>query len=128
MVATEHIGGYCPDCGTHHRVIDSIPARPLRMIEVGSMSDSEDVVLCRAVMGMSGDMAGMDTDEEVTEDIVLATEKSSRVLHLYREHGWVVEAEVEHREDESAKEVAEDVYQDAANMSADAMSAALGGR
>jgi hypothetical protein len=128
MVDTEHIGGYCPNCGTLHRVIESIPARPLRMTEVESMRDSDNVVFCMGVMMMSGGLVGMDTEEDVTEDIVLATEVSTRLLSLYRDHGWVVEVEVEHEEDESAEEVAMDVYRDAATMSSDAMNEAFGGR
>lgn len=128
MVETEHIGGYCPHCGTLHRVIESIPARPLRTSEVRSISESDDIVLCREIMAMSGDMAGMSTDEEVTEDIVLANETAARVLTFYRGHGWVVEIEEEYGESESPEEVAEEVYQDAANMGSEAMQMALGGR
>ena len=127
MVESEHIGGYCPHCGTHHRVIESIPARPLRTSEIQSMNDSENVVLCREFMGMSGDMVGMSGDEDVTEGIVLATETAARVLTFYRDHGWVVDAEEEYGDNQSPKEVAEEVYQDAANMNTEAMKSAFGG-
>lgn len=126
MVESEYIGGHCPNCGTHHRVIESIPERPLRMSEVKSLKESNDVILCMSVMGMSGDMAGMDTDEEVTEEIVVGGETATRVLSLYRGHGWVVDIEVEVRDDESAEEVARDVYIEATNRNADAMKAAFG--
>lgn len=128
MVETDHIGGYCPHCSTHHRVIESIPARPLRTSEVRSINDSDDIVLCREIMAMSGDMAGMSTDEEVTEDIVLANKTVARVLTFYRGHGWVVEIEDEYKEGESPEEAAEEVYRDAANMSSEAMKMAFNGR
>lgn len=128
MVETEHIGGYCPHCGTHHRVIESIPARPLRTNEVRSINQSDDIVLCREIMAMSGEMAGMSTGEEVTEDIVLADETAARVLTFYRDYGWVVEIEEEYAEGESPEEVAEEVYQDAASMSSEAMEMAFNGR
>lgn len=92
------------------------------------MNESDKIVLCREIMSMSGDMAGMDADEEVTEDIVLANETAARVLKLYRDYGWVVEIEDEYKEGESPQEGAEAVYQEAANMSSEAMKMALGGR
>lgn len=128
MVEPEHIGGYCPDCGTHHRVVESIPARPLRMSEVDSLKESDDIVFCMQLMWMSGDMAGMDTDEDVTEDIVLTNETVTRLLSLYKGHGWVVEVEEEHGEDEAAEDVATDVYVEATNMVSGAMKEAFGGR
>lgn len=117
MVEAEHIGEHCPDCGIHHRVIESIPARPLRTSEIDSLKESDDLILCLETEWRSGEAAGMSTDEKVTDNIVVGSETAARVLSLYRGHGWVVDTEVEVQDDESARDVATRLYIDSANPS-----------
>lgn len=116
MAKDEEGGVYCPDCGTYHPVVDSIPTRPLRRAEVESIKESDNVVFCRALIWMSGDQSGMDTSDDVTEDIVLATEGAARVITLHQEQGWAVEIEEAPEETESAEDVAWDIYQNLSRL------------
>ena len=93
-------GEVCPECGTHHRVIESIPARPLRRSERDEREDSETVALAMPMVAAFGAMAESGDGSETTREIVLSTMERAYVLSFEPNHGWVVASEREHQEDE----------------------------
>jgi len=120
MHTSEHIGEICPECGTHHRVIESLPAKQFTRSALEKLKESEGIVFAEGIMWMSPGLAGASGDEEVTDDIVLGTKNSAMVLRLYDE-GWVVEIEEEPREDETPEECAREVWMEGSNVASEAM-------
>lgn len=96
---TDRIGETCPDCGTHHRVVPSLGEHQLTTGAVRGLEESERVHFARELLVFGGS-AG-----EVTEDLVLSTDRSTLALSLYDGHGWVVTQEIEHAADEDPEEV-----------------------
>lgn len=115
-----HIGETCPDCGTHHRVLESLPAHQLTMDVLESIRDSDGIAFARGI-GWFYDGSSEDS-VETTEDIVLATQSKAMLLSLY-EPGWVVELEEEPRED--ADETVEDVARELWMQSSQGLSEAM---
>lgn len=109
MHGPEHIGEVCPDCGTHHRVIEALPSRPLTRETIASLEASDGIVYAQGVLWLPPDAAGIDADADVTEDIVLATPDTVLFLVLY-EPGWVVDQEFNPGDDETAAELADDLW------------------
>lgn len=111
-----HIGETCPECGTHHRVVGSIPPQPLTRSLLEDLRASPNFTVARGVGWTSGESVGFNTDEEVTEEIVLATETKALLLRLY-DPGWVVELEAEPREDddETVEDVATEMWSHASH-------------
>lgn len=97
-------GEVCPECGTHHRVVGSIPARPLRVSELDEMEESEKMALAMPVVTAFGNMAESDDGTETTREIVLSTTEKAHILSFESEHGWVVASESEHQDGEDPKE------------------------
>lgn len=97
----------CSDCGSEHRVLESLPARPLTASDVEDLRASDSLTFVAGARWLFGDVAP-EFDEEVTEDVVLATDQRALLLSLYG-IGWVVEREVEPGPDETAAEAAHDL-------------------
>jgi hypothetical protein len=115
-----HIGTTCPDCGTHHRILDSLPAHPLTPSILESLRDSESVSFCRGIEWIDSRAVGVDAGEDVTENIVLATEGSALLLSLY-DPGWVVEFEEEPEDGEDIQQVAETMWTSHSQMLGEAL-------
>lgn len=87
-------GETCPDCGTHFKIMDELPKRPLTESEIASLADGDSFHLAEAITLMkSMVMPKVPEGTWATEDIVLATDEAARVLSYYEEHGWVVDVE-----------------------------------
>lgn len=97
----DHLGTTC-QCGTHHRVFDSLPASPLTGSMIDQLRASERIHFVRGITMRSPDH---DSNEEVTEDVVLSTDSKTLLLSFYEEVGWVVEQEIEHRPGEDPETV-----------------------
>lgn len=123
--APDRLGEQCPECGTHHRVIESIPDKPLSDEELESLRESEGVEFVRSLILMSGGLVGRDDAEEVTETIVLSTSARSLALQRYGGTGWVVEVEVEHESDDDPVEVGMDVWMEGSQYASAALSEVL---
>lgn len=76
---------------------------------------------------MFGEIVGSGTDEEVTEDIIIATDSKVMHLSLY-EPGWVVELEAEPRddEDETVEDVAQELWMQTSQGLSEAMHDVMG--
>lgn len=103
-----NIGETCPECGTHHRVVESIPSQPFTRSLLDDLRESTNFTFVQGTNWISGKNLGLGTDEEVTEDLILGTQTKAMHLRLY-DPGWVVELEEEPYEDED--ETVEDVAQ-----------------
>lgn len=83
----------CSVCSTNHRVIESIPKRPL------TTSDIEQLDQRFPFVG-----ATFPREEEVIDDIptnitdvlVISTESATQILQFNMKHGWIVGEELEH--------------------------------
>lgn len=117
-----HIGETCPDCGTHHRVLESIPNQPLTRSALESIRDGDGITFARGIGWFFGEIVGAGTDDEVTEDIVLGTQEKALLLSLY-EPGWVVDLEAEPREDvdETVEDVARELWMQSSQGLSEAM-------
>lgn len=104
-----HIGEVCPECGTHHRLVEPIPSHPLTRSLVDDLRESTKFTFVQGTNWINGAHIGLSTDEEVTEDLILGTQTKAMYLQLY-DPGWVVELEEEPYEDEN--ETVEDVAQE----------------
>jgi len=124
--AADHFGEKCPECGTVHRVLDSLPDQPLAMSQVESLRESDSLEFVRGVMFMSGGLLGYDTDEDLTDDLVLSTEGSTKVLRHYEGTGWVVEMEADHEPEENPEEVGKEMWAEASQHASEAMSDVFG--
>jgi hypothetical protein len=98
-------GEVCAECGTHHQIVDSIPARPLRVSELDELEESETVALAMPVVAAFGNLAESEEEEETTREIVLSTMNAARILSFEPDHGWVVADEREHEEGDDPVEM-----------------------
>lgn len=86
-------GTECSECGTHHKILDSLPARPLAEREVDSLDEDTSIALAEPVNLMVAEVMGVEDAEWATENIVLGTSESARVVSLHEGVGWVVQME-----------------------------------
>lgn len=87
-------GESCPDCGTHFKIMDELPERPLTEGEIDSLSDGDGIYLAQAITLMKWMIMPKVPEESwAAEDIVPATDEAARVLSLHDGHGWVVDIE-----------------------------------
>ncbi|MFP8954006.1 hypothetical protein ACLI4Z_13715 [Natrialbaceae archaeon A-arb3/5] len=105
----EYLGTTCDECGTHHRILEKLDNRPLTRSAVDSLRKSESIEFIRGVM-KSASLVDIKASEKVTENIILSTAGSTVVVSRYDEHGWVVEKEIEHEDDDDPEEVGEQTW------------------
>lgn len=109
-----HIGEVCPDCGTHHRVLETLPAKPLTRSAIESLTEGEIIHYAQGIGWRDPEFLGVDGDDDVTENLVLATDGSVVVVRLY-EPGWVVEYEETPAEDEDVEQLGKKIWNQASN-------------
>lgn len=101
------LGEVCPECGTRRRVIESLPKQPLRVSKVRGLEEVPQIEASHPVLPVPGSLVGFPTEDEITEDIVLAREEEAQMLRFYDGTGWVLEHTVESSGNESSEEMAE---------------------
>lgn len=112
--ARDNLDGECAVCDTNHRILESLPNQPIAPEKIEALEDRDGVVLARSIVAVPGTIVGSPA-EKVSEDIVLATERSVRTLTRYGDAGgWVVKQEVSVPAEESALGFAVDVYSELA--------------
>lgn len=113
--ARDHLDGICEECGTNHRVIESLPNQPIDPEKIEALESQENVVLARAIVSIPGRIVGADA-EKVCEDAVLATQKTVRTLTRYNdEGGWIVKQELQVPDDQTPEAFATAVYEQVAD-------------
>lgn len=114
----EHLGEECPKCGVVHRVLESLPDKPLSQSAIQSIEESENFAYARGIAVHSdGSDEGM-----VTDDLVLSSPASTLLLSRYPGTGWVVEQEIEHQPEDDPREVGAEVRETASQHLAGAIS------
>lgn len=96
------------------------------MSQIESLRESDKIAFVRGVSFMSSGLLGYDTEEDLTEDLVLSTEASTKVLSHHEGTGWVVEMESDHEQEEAPVEVGEEMWMEATHHMSEAMSEAFG--
>lgn len=112
----DRLGETCPHCGTHHRVLSSLPDAPLVESRIDSLRERNEIAFIRGIGMMFGETFGLDTDESATEDLVISTSSSTKLLSRHAGTGWVVEQEIEHESDENPTDVGQRVWMDFSSM------------
>lgn len=118
--AADHLGEECPSCGVVHRVVESLPDKPLSRGGIDSLEGSENIAFAEGVEFFFGEMAGPNADE-ATENLVLSMSSSTRLLSRYAGTGWVVEQEIEHETDEDPEQVGRELWMEASQHLSEAM-------
>lgn len=109
--ARDNLDGVCEECQTDHRVVESLPNQPLDPSKIEAIEDTDGVVFARSVLSVPGAIVGS-TADKITEDIVLATEKSVRTVTRYGDSGgWIVKQDLPVPENREPREFALDVYE-----------------
>ena len=98
------VGDACPECGTRHRVIESLPDRPMTLEEVEQLEESDTFEFVIEVGGYTGELVAVNLEKDVTREIITVTETTLRVISHYMDRGWIVEIERDVGEDESPRE------------------------
>lgn len=119
----DHLGEKCPHCGVVHRILESLPDKPLSGSAIDALEDSPSVVFAQGVVFFSGDMASPNA-EETTESLVLSTASTTRLLSRYAGTGWVVEQEIEHGRNEDPEQVGQELWAEAAQHLSEAINEA----
>jgi hypothetical protein len=96
----------CDRCGTHHRVVESMPNRPFDPDDVARLDRS-----CAFVAAIGSRSAD---ESPTTNTLVVSTAGATRLLRRATDHGWVVDRERDHREDEAPTTVGLEVFAEAA--------------
>jgi hypothetical protein len=118
--APEHLGEECPSCGVVHRVVESIPDKPLSRTAIDSLEASEGIEYAEGVEFFFGEMAGPNA-EEATENLILSTSSSTKLLSRYAGTGWIIEQEIEHEPDEDPEQVGQELWMEASQHLSAAM-------
>jgi hypothetical protein len=133
------LGTTCERCGVHHRVVESLPNRPLDDAELGELEracafvrpvgasgaderpsggDGEAPARAREAPGAGG--GGSETADAETgaageraETLVVSTTGATRLLRRDADHGWVVDRERDHDGDADPRTVGRDVFAEA---------------
>lgn len=119
--AVERIGTTCEGCGTHHRVFEKLDDKPISESAMNKLEQADTIKFIQGIAMMSGGLLGVETDQEVTKDIVLSTASKTMHLSQYKGHGWVVEQEIEHEDDEDPEEVGFQLWAERSSMLAEGM-------
>ncbi|MFP4189333.1 MAG: hypothetical protein ACLFR5_08035 [Halobacteriales archaeon] len=98
----------CPVCFTNHRVVDSLPERPITDSEVDKLADG--FVFCRPIY-LRGELEHPEMPTNITPAIVMSTEEMTTQIALYTDVGWVVEKEVELTNELEPDETSEQLWE-----------------
>lgn len=108
--ARDNLDGACPECGTDHRVVHSLPNQPISPSAFEELEATESVVLARSIVSVPGTIVGADA-EKVSEDAVIATARAVRTVTRYGDAGgWIVKQELAIPDGRDPEGFALDVY------------------
>lgn len=94
----DYLDQECEVCFTDHRVIKSLPKRPVEKAELEEWREKQDEWDGRFVyfepIYFEGELAHEDLSETSTATLVFGTEDNVVQIALYNDAGWVVEKEI----------------------------------
>lgn len=89
---TNYLDEDCPVCFTDHRVIESLPPRPITRSEAEELKDGFEFF---KPIYFEGDLAHPDASPNEAPTIVQSTQDKTYQIALYSDVGWVVEKEID---------------------------------
>lgn len=89
---TDYLDQECPVCFTNHRVIESLPKRPLKQSEAEQWGKGYDFF---EPIYLRDELEHPDAPTDITPTIVFSTEERTVQIALYSDEGWVVEKEID---------------------------------
>jgi len=97
----------CPVCYTNHRVVESLPDKPLTKSYVGKLDDQ----LPYAEATFPPEDKVVDAiPANITDNLIISTESSTKILQYMMEYGWVVGEEIEHYGEAEPEEVGKQAW------------------
>lgn len=103
---TEHFGGECPVCYTHHRVIEFLPNRSLKRDEIEEMAVKNPFL---KGIYLDDELAVEGEPEDAAPSFVLSLADETSIVTLYPGEGWVVEREIEHPEGTDPEDIGQKI-------------------
>lgn len=97
----------CPVCHTNHRVVESLPEMPLTEAYVERLDERLPYV--RGTFPPEDEVADY-IPTSITDNLIISTENSTRILQFMIEHGWVVAEEIEDHGEMKPEEVGEQAW------------------
>ncbi len=95
----DYLDQECEVCLTNHRVIESLPERPVEKVELGEWRENQDEWDGKSVyfepIYFEGKLTHEDMSKTETATLVFGTEESVVQVALYSDAGWVVEKEID---------------------------------
>jgi hypothetical protein len=97
----------CPVCYTNHRVVESLPDKPLTATYVEKLDDQ--LPYAKATFPPEDEVVDS-IPTNITDNLIMSTESSTRILQYMMEEGWVVGEEIEHHGEIEPEEVGEQAW------------------
>lgn len=92
----------CPVCFTNHRKVESLPRIPLTESYIEKLD--KQVPFARGTFPNPENVVdGVPTN--ITDVLIISTDRSTKILQFYVEHGWIVGEEIEHYEEMEPEEL-----------------------
>ncbi len=98
----------CPVCFTNHRVVDSLPDKPLTKSYVEKLDDQLPYV--KGTFPPEGEVVD-EVPTHITDNLIISTGSSTRIIQYLVDCGWVVGEEIDHPEDVEPNEVGQQAWQ-----------------
>ncbi len=113
---SDYLDGECPVCFTDHRIIESLPNRPINEKEAKIIGEkSIDNCVFFECIFTGGELEHPVLPDGLATTIIYATENKVMKLAVYEDHGWIVETERKVPEAADAVEAAEFIWEDVYN-------------
>ncbi|WP_435065628.1 hypothetical protein [Halobaculum sp. EA56] len=109
-------GRECPICFTDHRVIESLPERPINESEAKTLA--EKFVFFKPIY-IQGKIEHPNMPNNIAPTIVFSTEAKTFQIALYTDIGWVVEKEIELSEGMNPEKIGEMLWNETRNSYAE---------
>jgi hypothetical protein len=107
----DYLGQECQVCFTDHRVIESLPERPIEKIELEKWREQQDEWDSKFVyfepIYFEDELTLENLSETATVTLVFGTEDNVVQVALYNDAGWVVEKEIDMTDGGAPVEMAE---------------------
>jgi len=98
----DYLNEHCPVCHIRHDLVGFLPPRPLIREEIERMADKNEFT---EGIYMEGELAIDEVSEDATPTFILSTVDWTKIVSLYTDVGWVVEAHMDHPEDANPREI-----------------------
>lgn len=98
----------CPVCYTNHRMVESLPDKPLTKSYVEKLDDQ--LLYVRGTFPPECEVVD-EVPTHITDNLIISTESSTRIIQYHVDCGWVVGEVIEHPEDVEPEEVGQQAWE-----------------